>query len=124
MSIAQFSLVKKTPITILRHAEGSYVDGEWVEGSETSVVIQANVHPFSDYQVMMLPETDRTKSWLWLFTADLVRQKKEGPIGVGYGADRFMWQGDLYEIMKVETYVMQVQDHRECKCTRVEITPN
>lgn len=122
MSIAQFSLVKKTPVTILRHSEGSYVDGEWVEGAETSTIIQANVHPFSDYQVMMLPESDRTKSWVWLFTADLVRQKKEG-VG-GYGADRFMWQGDLYEIMKVQTYTMTVQDHREAKCARIELTPN
>lgn len=122
MSIAQFSLVKKTPVTILRHAEGSYIDGEWVEGGEVSVVIQANVHPFSDYQVMMLPESDRTKSWLWLFTSDLVRQKKEG-VG-GYGADRFMWDGDLYEIMKTENYRMTVVDHREAKCARIELTPN
>jgi hypothetical protein len=122
MSVAQFSLVKKTPVDILRHAEGSFVDGDWVEGAETTVTIQANVHPFTDYQVMMLPESDRTKSWLWLFTADLVRQKKEG-VG-GYGGDRFMWQGDLYEIMKVQTYTMTVQDHREAKCTRVELTPN
>lgn len=122
MSIAQFSLVKKTPVDILRHAKGDYVDGEWVEGAETTVTIQANVHPFSDYQVMMLPESDRTKSWLWLFTSDVVRQKKEG-IG-GYGGDRFMWQGDLYEVMKVQTYVMTVQDHHEAKCARVEPTPN
>lgn len=122
MSIAQFSLVKKTPVDILRHAEGSFVDGDWVEGTETTVIIQANVHPFADYQVMMLPESDRTKSWLWLFTADVVRQKKEGT--GGYGGDRFMWQGDLYEIMKVQTYVMTVQDHHEAKCTRVELTPN
>ena len=122
MTIAQFSLVKKAPVTILRHAEGSYVDGEWVEGVETSVVIQANVHPFSDYQVSIMPESDRTKSWLWLFTADLVRQKKEGTDG--YGGDRFLWEGDLYEIMKVQTYTMTVRDHRECKCARVELTPN
>lgn len=122
MSIAQFSLVKKTPVTILRHSEGSYVDGEWVEGAETSTIIQANVHPFSDYQVMMLPESDRTKSWLWLFTADLVRQKKEG--SSGNGADRFYWQGDLYEVMKVTTWVMSVQDHHEAKCARVELSPN
>lgn len=124
MSVAQFSLVKKTPVDILRHAEGSFVDGDWVEGAETTVTIQANIHPFSDYQVMMLPESDRTKSWLWLFTSDLVRQKKEGPLGVGYGADRFVWDGDLYEIIKTENYRMTVVDHREAKCARVEITPN
>lgn len=122
MSIAQFSLVKKTPVDILRHAEGSFVDGDWVEGAETTVTISANVHPFSDYQVSIMPESDRTRSWLWLFTSDVVRQKKEGTSG--YGADRFVWQGDLYEILKVQTYSMTVSDHREAKCAKVESTPN
>lgn len=122
MSIAQFSLVKKTPVDILRHAAGSYVDGRWAEGAETTVTIQANVHPFTDYQVSIMPESDRTKSWVWMFTADLVRQKKEG-VG-GYGADRFMWEGDLYEAMKVQKYSMTVQDHYEIKAARVELTPN
>ena len=122
MSVAQFTLVKKVPVDILRHAEGSYVDGEWVEGGEISTTIQANVHPFSDYQVMILPESDRTKSWVWLFTSSLVRQKKEGING--YGADRFLWDGDLYEVMKVQNFKMGVVDHREAKCARVELTPN
>lgn len=122
MSVAQFSLVKKTPVTILRHAQGSYVDGEWVEGAETSVVIQANVHPFSDYQVSIMPESDRSKSWLWLFTSSEVRQKKEGPSGTG--GDRFVWQGELYEILKTQCYSMTVVDHWEAKCARVELTPN
>ena len=122
MTIADFSLVRKTPVTILRHAQGSWVDGDWVEGAEQEVIIQANVHPFSDYQVMMLPESDRTKSWMWLFTASLVRQKKEG-IG-GYDADRFVWEGDLYEVRMVQTFSMGVRDHREAKCVRVEVTPD
>jgi len=122
MSIAQFSLVRKTPVTILRHSQGYYLNGDWVEGVEQQVVIQANVHPFSDYQVMLLPESDRTKSWMWLFTADLVRQKKEG-VG-GWGADRFMWDGDLYEVMAVQNFRMGVVDHREIKAGRVEVTPN
>jgi len=122
MTIADFSLVKKTPVTILRHTQGSYVDGEWVEGSEQQVTIQANVHPFSDYQVMMLPESDRTKSWVWLFTSSDVRQKKEG--SGGFGADRFSWLGDIYEVMMVRTFVMGVRDHREAKCVRIELTPN
>lgn len=122
MSVAQFSLVKKTPVTVLRETQGSFVDGDWVEGTQTSVDILANVHPFTDYQVSMMPESDRSKSWIWLFTSSLVRQKREG-IG-GYGADRFMWDGDLYEIMKTENYRMTVVDHFEARCARVELTPN
>lgn len=124
MSIAQFTLVKKIPVDILRHGEGSYVDGDWVEGTETTVTIQANVHPFSDYQVRMLPESDRTKSWVWMFTTSEVRARKEGPSGVAHGADRFIWEGDLYEAMKVQKYSMSVQDHYEIKAARVELTPN
>lgn len=124
MSVAQFSLVKKTPVTILRETQGSFVDGDWVEGTQTSVDILANVHPFTDYQVSLMPESDRSKSWIWLFTSSLVRQKKEGSSGSGNGADRFMWQGDLYEIMKTQCYSMTVQDHWEAKCARIEITPN
>lgn len=122
MTIASFSLVNKVPITVYRHSEGSRVDGHWVEGTESEVVIYGNVHPFSDYQVMLQPEADRTKSWMWLFTTDVVRQKKEG-VG-GFGADRFEWEGDLYEIMAVSTYSMKIRDHRECKCVRIERTPN
>lgn len=122
MSIAQFSLVKKTPVTIIRQTQGSFVDGDWVEGTETSVDILANVHPFTDYQVSILPESDRTKSWVWLFTSSLVQQKKEG-VG-GNGADRFEWLGDTYEVMKTQRYVMTVQDHVEAKCCRVELSPN
>lgn len=122
MSIAQFSLVRKVPVTILRHSEGSFVDGDWVEGSEVEVIVQANVHPFSDYQVSILPESDRTRSWMWMFTADVVRSKKEG--AGGYGADRFEWDGDMYEVMKTQNFKMGVQDHFEAKCARVELTPN
>lgn len=122
MSIAEFSLVRKTPVTVLRHVQGHYEEGEWIEGAEQSVTIQANVHPFSDYQVMMLPESDRTKSWVWLFTADTVRQKREG--SGGYDADRFVWLGDTYEVRMVQNFVMGVRDHFEAKCVRVELTPN
>ena len=105
-----------------RHSAGSFINGDWVEGVESPTTIQANVHPFSDYQVSMLPESDRTKSWVWMFTSSLVRQKKEGP--EPNGADRFMWEGDLYEVMRVQKYSMRVMDHFEAKCVRVELTPN
>lgn len=122
MSIATFSLVKKIPVVITRETQGTFIDGDWVEGTEEQITIQANVHPFSDYQVMMLPESDRTKSWMWLFTVSDIRQKKEG--SQGWGPDRFTWDGDLYEVMAVRNYRMGVVDHREAKCARIELTPN
>ena len=122
MSIAQFSLVKKVPVTILRHEPGSYVLGNWVEGVETDVVIQANIHPFSDYEVYIMPEADRTKNWLWCFTSSPIRAKREG--SNGWGADRVYWNDELYEVMKVQQYQMSVQDHFEARLARIELTPN
>ena len=122
MSIAEFTLVNKIPLTILRHSQGSYVDGDWVEGTEQQIVIKGNYHPFSDYQVMMLPESDRTRSWMWLFTADLVRSKREG-VG-GWDADRVVLDGDLYEAMASQKFSMKVRDHYEIKLARVERTPD
>lgn len=122
MTIAQFSLVKKIPVDITRSSPGSYVAGEWVPGSTSIITIQANVHPFTDYQVMILPESDRTKSWLWVFSASELRQKKEG--SSGYNGDRFTWNGEVYEVMKTQKYEMTVQDHFEAKAVRVELSPN
>lgn len=124
MSIAQFSLVRKVPVTILRRSQDVYDDdtGKIVKGVEEQVVIQANVHPFSDYQVSILPESDRTRSWLWVFTSDLIRSKKEGPDG--HGPDIFEWDGDMYEVMKTQRFSMSISDHWEAKCARVNLTPN
>lgn len=120
MTVAQFSLVNKVPVDILRHELNTRVNGHVVEGAQSTVTIMANVHPFSDYQVMMLPESDRTKSWMWLFTSDMVRSKREG----SFGPDRFYWDGDLYEIMATQKFSMSVSDHFEAKCARVELSPN
>ena len=122
MSVAGFLLVKKTPLTLFRSSQGSYVDGEWVEGSESNVDIEANVQPFSDYQYMILPESDRTKQWVWVFTSSEIRTLKEG--SGGWAADEFVWNGERYKVMKTQRFQMTVQDHYEAKCVRIELTPN
>jgi len=122
MSIADFSLVHKVPLTLLRQEPGTRVNGNWIEGTEVSLTIKGNYHPFSDYQVMNLPEADRTKSWMWLFTTDLVRSKKEGVDG--YGPDRVYLDGELYEVMASQKFSMRVRDHWEIKLVRLELTPN
>ena len=39
----KFLLTKTVPITLLRYTQGSYVNGDWVEGTETQVEIKANI---------------------------------------------------------------------------------
>jgi hypothetical protein len=59
---------------------------------------------------------------VWFFTADMIRHKKEG--AGGYGADRFTWNGELYEMMRCERFQMQTRDHYEGRAARIELTPN
>lgn len=122
MTVAGFLLVKKLPLNILRSTAGSYINGEWVEGTETTVPIEANVQPFSDYQYMILPEADRTKQWVWVFSSSEIRTLKEGT--GGYAADEFVWNGERYRAMKAQRFQMSIQDHWEIKAARISLTPN
>lgn len=122
MSIANLSLVKQTPINLIREGQGHYEFGEWVNGEDLEIPIMANVQPFTDYQTMILPEADRSKDWVMLFSTTELRSMKEGVNG--WGADRFLWQGEMYEVMKVQAFRMRVRDHFEAKCARVSLTPN
>lgn len=123
MSVAEFSLVKKIPLVLTRTVSpGRHQEGEWIPGEVAEVTIQANVQPFSDYQVMILPESDRTKNWVWVFSASNMFQKKEG--AVAREGDKFQWNGEWYEVMKTQTFQMTVRDHTEAKCCRIELSPN
>lgn len=51
----KFLLTKKIPLIIYRIGLGSWVDGKWVEGSETQVEIEVNIQPFKNHELMMLP---------------------------------------------------------------------
>lgn len=117
---ASFSLVNKVCIDILRKDLGDRIEGHWVEGVENIIPITGNIHPFSDYQVMIQPEADRTKSWMWLFTNDVVQSKREGK----WGADRLYWNDELYEVMAVQQFSMGTRNHYEAKLARIELTPD
>lgn len=123
MSIAEFSLVKKVPLEITRSSGGGKrINGVWVESPTETLTIQANVQPFSDYQTMLLPEGERTKNWLWVFSATNLFQRKEGSFPKE--GDKFQWNGEWYLVMKTQTYQMSVRDHVEAKAARIELTPN
>jgi hypothetical protein len=117
----QFLLTKKIPLTILRSTQGSYVDGEWVEGAEVEVPLEVNIQPFRDSELMLLPEADRSKEWYKLYCADELRTAKQGTSG--WEADEFILDGDRYKVMKVKPYdKMGILDHWKAHAARLEIS--
>lgn len=120
----QFLLTHKIPLTIFRKSEGSYVNGRWVEGSTSEIVLQVNIQPLKPYEILMLPEADRTRAWVKFYSADYARTLKEG-IG-GWSADEFIWKSDRYKIMKVDDWTngMGILEHVRVQAVRIELTPN
>lgn len=120
----QFLLTHKIPLTIYRRSAGSFVDGDWVEGSTTEVGIYVNIQPLKPYEILQLPESERTRVWWKLYSADLLRTEKEGP--GGYDADEFIFKGDRYKVMKVDNWLegMSILEHCRAQAVRIELTPN
>ena len=90
-----FLLTKKIPLTLIRSTAGSYVDGVWVEGTETNVEIQVNIQPLKEAELLILPEADRSRQWWKVYSASEIRMDKQGTSG--WAADEFVYQGDRYK---------------------------
>ena len=116
----QFLLTKKIPLTLIRSAAGSYVDGEWVEGTETNVSIDVNIQPLKEAELLLLPEADRSKQWWKVYSASEMRMDKQG--ASGWAADEFVYQGDRYKVMKVENYAMGIHNHWKAIAARMELS--
>ena len=117
-----FLLTKKVSIDIIRQTQGSYVNGDWVEGTETTVPTEVNIQPLKDSEILLLPESERTKEWYKLYSAEELRTAKEGT--GGNGADEFIFNGDRYRVMKARRYQMGILDHWKCLAAREPLTPN
>lgn len=128
MSKPMFVLTKKVPVVLHRRTQGSYVDGDWVEGSTQDITIQANIQPLKDYEIYMMPESERTRDWQKIYCAEMIRSEVEGENG--WDADEFEWESSAdgtlqrYKVMKVRRYKMGILDHWRGYAARIELTPN
>ena len=117
-------LVPKRSYTITRYPTdlpNPYDEnGKYIEPTPTTINIQATVQPMTPNQVLQMPEGDRTQSWCKGYTDVLVRTKREGVDG--YKADTFVWNGDTYEIRKVDVWDVGVVDHYKFYAIRVSLT--
>lgn len=119
-----FLLTHKIPLNIYRREEGRYENGDWIEGGIVQIPIMGNIQPLKPHELMMFPESDRSRVWWKLYTAEQLRAMKEGQDG--WDADEFDWKGDRYKVMKLDDWQdgMSILEHCKAYCTRIELTPN
>lgn len=57
------------PVTVKRLAPDTYADGELVKGApEPDLVVTASVQPITGNEKLQVPEADRERDNVWLFT--------------------------------------------------------
>lgn len=100
----------------------------YVKGRPVTTVVSpdatlvANVQPMKFNELMLLPESDRTKEWIVLYlTPDQdIRTAKEG--SDGYPADEVVWQSQSFKVMKIQKWGMGVLEHIKVLAAREPIS--
>ena len=119
-----FTLTRKITLNINRTSgSGSYSDtnGSWVPASTTVISVEVNVQPFRASQTLLLPESERTREWVNIWSQSEIKKMKEG--SGGNDADTFTYNNKFYKVMSVEYYRMGVLDHYKATAALDSPTP-
>lgn len=114
-------LTGQAVVEVTRTVGGSFVKGVWQKGTPTTLHIKANVQPLlKGADLLILPEGDRTKELIKVYTTSPLLQRKEG--STPNEGDLIAWDGKVYEVLKVIAYKMGLLDHYKAICVRKELT--
>lgn len=105
-------------IIVTRFGTGSWTNGFFVDGSTATFEIKCNVQPVSYRELLNLPESQRTKSAVKVFSAD---ELKEPNIVDKKNADRFTYNSKTYEVHKVRDWSQLNIPHYESIGVEIDI---
>lgn len=117
----RFELTHKLPFKVIRFAAGGYVKGKWIDGVQTEMDIEGNIQPMRGHELLALPESDRTKDVIKVYTVETLRTLNEAE---KTKADLVIWNNLVYQIIKTMTYQMGVLDHTKSIAVRLPLTPD
>lgn len=81
------------------YAAGSHVDGVWVDGASTVGEIQASVQPAGSATLLRLPEGDRTRGAVDIWSES---ELSVGDESAGLKPDEITWQGEQWVVTLVD----------------------
>jgi hypothetical protein len=110
----------RKPYTVIRSAPGSYVDGYWVEGAETNIVITASVQPLKVNEIEALPEGKRSSSAVKIYTdTKLLPAKQATETATATSADMLQYSSSAWEIVACASYQSGVISHYKAYAVEV-----
>lgn len=93
-------------ISVERYPAGSYstTTGLWTQGTATTLTLDAVVQPAGPRETEQLPENERTKEALQVFTLEALQTSRvPGQIE----SDIVLFAGKRWKVMKVEDWTLQ-----------------
>jgi hypothetical protein len=91
------------PVIVQSSPAGSYVDGIWVEPVRTNSTIIASVQPMTPKEVMLLPEGDRQKEAMKLYSTYQFKTQKDGTMET---SDYVLIDGRTYMVIACTDFVV------------------
>lgn len=103
------TLGKKDYTIIRANGEGDYIDGEYVNTPDVELTIRANIQPaMSSFRTQLLPEGDRNKEAITLYSNDWLYTTRSGTAlgGVSNSAqnDVVIYRGAKWEVVVSRPY--------------------
>lgn len=103
------------PFTFKRRAATTYTNGKAVLGAESDVVLDGSLQPMNSRDVLLLPEGQRTRENLKLYTdTQLFPAEKE----TGRPADRLTIGSSVYEVTGIEMWTLTDIPHYKAILTK------
>jgi len=106
----------RQPQTITRTSAGAYVNGLYVEGTQTSVTVMASVQPTTGEDMITLPQGRRMSDYVKIYTGTNLQVLGEG---VGLQPDVLTWRGHQYECISVDVRQMSIIPHYKYIFSRI-----
>lgn len=119
-TVPTFLLTGKLPVQVLRALPGNRVNGRWIPGDVVTMDIEANVQPMRGHELIVLPESDRTKESIKVYCVETLQTVEEVK---QEEADIVIWNNKKFRAIKTMTYKMGVLDHTKTICVRLPETP-
>jgi hypothetical protein len=111
-------MLGQVELTITRDSEdGEFVDGYFVpaepDPEAEPITIKASVQPFTPKELMVLPEGDRTREWVKVYTKSELFVRRDNRV-----EDKFSHKGNIYSVMKevVQLHPGMSLSHRLYHC--------
>lgn len=90
------------PIKIIRSKKGEIDDeGKILPGKKTELMILAAVQPFTMKEMENLPEGERSKQMIRLYTSDVLKLSENESLK---SADVVLYNGQCWEVQKTEVW--------------------